>query len=81
LPLPVAPPLMVIQATLLAAVQAQPLAVVTATDAVKPAAPPLADVADSDGAQVTPACVMVKVLPAIVSVPVRGVPERLAVPL
>ena len=81
MPLPLAPALMVIQAALLEAVHAQPVAEVTLTDPVKPLAPPLAAVAESVGVQATPAWVTVKVLPPIVSVPLRGVPERFAVPL
>ena len=73
MPLPFAPALMVIQAALLTAVHAHPADTVTLTDPVKPVAPALDEVAESDGVQATPACVMVKVLPPIVSVPVRDV--------
>jgi hypothetical protein len=70
-PLPVAPALMVIQATLLVAVHAQPAAAVTVTVPLPPAAVAFADGAPIVGAHGVPACVTVKVAPAIVSVPVR----------
>ena len=73
MPLPVAPAVMVIQAALLVAVHAQPVAAVTVTVPVPPAAATLADAGEIVGAQVAPAWVIVKVLPAIVSVPVRAV--------
>ena len=72
---------MVSQAALLTAVHAQPVDAVTPTDPVKAVAPPLAEVVESDGVHGAPACVMVKVLPPIVSVPVRAVLVRFAVPL
>ena len=73
MPLPVAPALMVSHAALLVAVHAQPLAAVTVTVPVIPADVTLADAWEIVGVQGAPACVTVKVLPPIVSVPVRGV--------
>jgi len=80
LPLPLAPALTVIQASLLAAVQLQPVPAVTvtvpvvATDEVR---------FDEAGAivivQGAPACVTVNVCPPIVSVPVRDVVPVFAV--
>ena len=72
MPLPVAPALIAIQASLLTAVQLQPVPAVTVTVPVVAAA----DVRfDEVGAMVnvqgTPACVTVKVCPPIVIVPVR----------
>jgi len=82
LPLPLAPALMVIQASLLAAVQLQPVPAVTvtvpvvATDVVR---------FDEAGAivnvQGAAAWVTVKVCPPIVIVPVRDVVPALAVTL
>jgi len=82
LPLPLAPALIVIQASLLAAVQLQPVPAVTvtvpvvATDDVR---------FDEVGAIVNvhgaPACVTVKVCPATVIVPVRDVVPVLAATL
>lgn len=71
MPLPVAPAVIVIHAALLVEVHEQPVAAVTATVAVPPPAAALADVDPMVGVQAAPACVTVKVLPAIVSVPVR----------
>jgi hypothetical protein len=73
LPLPVAPAPIVIHAALLVAVHAQPIAAVTATVPVVPLDTALADVGEIVGAQVVPACVTVKVLPPMVTVPVREV--------
>jgi hypothetical protein len=70
-PEPGVPPVTVIQGALLVAFQLQPAAAVTATLPVPPAAAMLVDVGEIDGAQVVPAWVTVKVLPAIVNVPVR----------
>jgi hypothetical protein len=71
LPDPVAPPVTVIHAALLAAVHAQPVAAVTLLLPLPPAA--LADcvVGEIDGEHAAAACVTVNVTPAIVSVPVR----------
>jgi hypothetical protein len=73
LPLPFAPPLIVIHDALLVVVQAQPVAAVTATVPVFPAAATLTDAGEIAGAHGAPACVTVNVDPAIVSVPVRPV--------
>jgi len=61
----------VIHAALLVDVHEQPVAAVTATVLLPPPAAALAVVAESVGVQATPAWVTVKVLPAIVNVPVR----------
>lgn len=72
MPLPLAPPVTVIQAALLVAVHAQPVPAVTvtvplvATDVLRLTAE--GRIVNEHGA---PGCVMVKVLPPIVSVPVR----------
>ena len=73
LAVPDAPWVTVIQPSLLTAVQLQPLAAVTVTAPLE--APPRrsADVGEIVALHGAPACVTVKVLPAIVSVPVRGV--------
>ena len=73
LPLPPAPALIVIQAALFVAVQSQPADAVTVTDPVAPAAATLAEPGEIVGAHVAPACMAVKVLPPMVSVPVRDV--------
>ena len=73
MPLPLAPALIVSHAALLAAVQPQPVAAVTVTDPVPPAAAMLADGVEIVGVHVAPACVIEKVLPPIVNVPVREV--------
>jgi hypothetical protein len=69
LPLPFAPPVTLIHAAPLTAVQVQPAGAVTLTLSGPPFGPKEMDVADSVGVQATPASVTVKVLPAIVSVP------------
>ena len=73
LAVPDAPWVTVIQPSLLTAVQLQPLAAVTVTAPLE--APPRrsADVGEIVALHGAPACITVKVLPAIVSVPVRGV--------
>jgi len=70
----------VIQLVLLVAVQAHPVVAVTATVPVEPAAATLAEVAPIVGVQAAAACVIVKVLPATVSVPEREVLVVLAMP-
>jgi hypothetical protein len=81
LPLPVAPALMVIHDALSVAVHAHPVTAVTATVFVLAPKPRLADAGAIVGAQGAPAWLTLKVLPAIVSVPVRGVVVGLAVTL
>ena len=81
LPLPLAPAVTVIQPALLVAVQAQPVAAVTVIVAVPAASDGFAEVGAIVGAQGAPACVTVKVLPAIVSVPVRALVVGFAVTL
>jgi hypothetical protein len=71
LPVPDTPLVIVSHAAFEVAVQAQPLPAVTETDDEPPAAPTDALVGETDGLQ-TPAWVTVKVIPAIVIVPVRG---------
>ena len=73
LPLPVPPAEMVTQPALLVAVHAQPPVVVTSTVPDPPAAANDWLGAERLKAQAAPACVTVNVLPATVSVPVRGV--------
>jgi len=64
---------MVIQAALLAAVQLQPAATVTGTTPVDAVAPTSTATGEIVGVQLAPDWVSVKVFPAIVIVPVRGV--------
>ena len=71
LPLPVAPAVTVIQASLLVAVHAQPPAAATVTVPVPAAEVGLAVAGEIVGVQGAPAWVIVKVLPPIVSVAVR----------
>jgi hypothetical protein len=78
LPDPVAPALIVIQLALLAAVHAQPVGAVTATVPLPAAAVRLVEVGEIAGVHGVPACVTVKLAPAIVSVPVRLVVAALA---
>jgi hypothetical protein len=73
LPLPLATAVSVIHPAVLVAVHAQPVAAMTETLPVPPAATTLADVGEMVGAHVAPACVIVKVLPATVRVPVLAV--------
>ena len=76
LPLPVAPAVTVIHASLLVATQLHPADAKTVMVPVAPVAAKLAnegEVVDTHDTGVTPACVTVNVLPAIVSVPVRDV--------
>jgi hypothetical protein len=77
LPVPLAPAVIVIQDTLLAAVHVQPAAVVMVALAV---AAPLAAVCESGTTLKVhePACVTVIVWPAIVSVPARAPDPMLA---
>jgi hypothetical protein len=71
LPAPDAPAVTVSQLSLLTAVQAQPAGAVTVTVPVPPFDTTLCDVGEIVSVQVMPAWLTVKVLPAIVSVPVR----------
>jgi hypothetical protein len=73
LPLPLAPLVIVIQDVVVVAVQAHPVVAVTATVPVAPAATTLADAGAIVGAQGRPVCVTVKVLPPMLTVPVREV--------
>ena len=80
--MPLAPAVMVIQPTLLAAVQLHPVPAVTVT--VPVAAADVArfdDVGEMLNVQGAPACVTVKVFPAMVSVPLREVVPVFAVTL
>ena len=75
LPLPLAPALAAGHlGELGVAVQSQPADAVTATDPVAPAAATLAEPGEITGAHVAAACMTVKVLPPMVSVPLRDVP-------
>jgi hypothetical protein len=71
LPAPDAPAVTVSQLSLLTAVHAQPAGAVTATVPVPPLDTTLCEVGEIVSVQVIPACVTVKLLPAIVSVPER----------
>ena len=71
LPLPAAPLLMPSHDAPLDAVHAQPVAVVTLVVPLPPPAAMLAEVGEIVCAHAAPACVIVNVVPAIVSVPVR----------
>ena len=80
IPVPLPPLVTVIHAALLTPVHAQPLVVVTVVDNGPPAAG--ADCAVDERAKLqAPLCVTVSVVPAIVSVPVRGVVAVLAATL
>ena len=78
-PLPLAPPVMVIHETPLAAVHAQPAGVVTRTLAAPPPLGNGALVGAIAKVHAAPLWVTVNVLPAIVIVPVRGEDEGLEV--
>ena len=73
MPVPVAPALIVIQVALLVAVHAQPVTAVTVTVPVPAADVTLAEAGEIVGTHGTPACVTVKVLPPMVTVPLRPV--------
>jgi hypothetical protein len=62
----------VIQAALLAAVQAHPVPALTGSTPVKAAAPTVIEVDDSETVHPGAACVTVKVFPPTVKVPVRA---------
>ena len=82
LPVPLLPLLIDSHVALLVAVHAQPVAAVTVTvPPVVPAAGTLADPAVSVGAHGAPACVIVNVLPPIVSTSERAVVVGFAVTL
>jgi hypothetical protein len=74
LPDPLAPEVMVIQLSLLAAVQAQPVPAVTATAVPAPPLLPIDWLVGLIDAAHPPPCVTVNVCPAIVMVPVRAAP-------
>jgi hypothetical protein len=76
LPLPDAPDVIVIQGTLLTAVQVHEPWVLTLTEPVAAALPTSCDVGEIEYEQLLPVCSTVNVWPAIVSVPVRDPPER-----
>ena len=71
MPVPLAPPVIVIQGALLTAVHVQLEPVVMLNDSVRPVTGTEAPVAASEYVQVPPACVTVKVWPPTVMVPVR----------
>ncbi len=72
-PEPLAPAVTVIHPTLLTAVHAQPVTAVIVADPVAPLAATDCDEGEIVGVQGAPASFTVNVLPAIVSVPLRGV--------
>jgi hypothetical protein len=78
LPVPVAPALIVIHATLLVAAHAHPVPAVTVTVPVLAEETTLADVGEIAGVHGAAACETVNVSPPIVSVPVRVVVAGLA---
>ena len=80
-PEPVAPPVTVIHAALVAAVQAQPVVVATVADPFPPAADTVWLVGDTVKVHVDVFCVTLNVWPPIVMVPVRGCAAELAVTL
>ena len=77
-PLPLLPPVTVIQLSLLVAVQLQPLPAVTLTLAPPPAAATVWLVGDTAKLHAALLCVTVTVCPATVSVPLREVVAVLA---
>lgn len=79
LPLPLLPAVIVIQEALLDAVHAQPLAALTVTFPVAAPDPSVALTGERTNVQTAPSCDTVKLRPAIVRVPVRGVVLVLAV--
>ena len=81
MPLPLDPPLIVIQDALLLAVQVQPAPTVTATVPENEVAGTLDEVGEIVAMHGAPACVIVKVLPAIVRTALRGVLPALAATL
>jgi hypothetical protein len=72
-PDPFAPAVTVIHPVLLTVVHAHPVAADTVADPDPPAAPVVSDDGEILGAHAAPASLTVKVLPPIVSVPLRGV--------
>jgi hypothetical protein len=78
LPVPLAPDVIVIQPTLLLAVQAHPPGAVTLTVPLPPLELYDLVVADSEYVQATPPSVTVKVWPAMVTVPVSALELLLA---
>jgi len=81
LPLPDAPAVTVIQASLLTAVQLQPVPAVTVTVPVVAADVGFNEVGEIVNVHGTPACVTVNVCPPIVIVPVRELVLALAATL
>jgi hypothetical protein len=81
LPVPVAPAVIVIQASLLVADQPHPADALTVTMLEPPDAAVVVDVGESADTQGTPACVTVNVWPPIVIVPVRELVLALAATL
>jgi hypothetical protein len=78
---PVAPALMVIHGALLVDVQSQPVGAVTVMMPAAAASETIAEAGEIDGVQGAPPCVMVKVFPPTVTVPVREVVVGLAATL
>jgi hypothetical protein len=78
-PLPLPPALIVAHDALLVAVQLQPIGAVTGTVPVPAVATTLAEAGEIVGVHAAPAWVSEKVLPAMVTVPVRAVTAGFAV--
>src|SRR5439155_1214563 len=78
LPVPLAPAVIVIHASVVVAVHEQPVGAVTPTVPDPPPTTTACVAGESVEVQGTPACVTVNVLPATVSVPVRDVPAVFA---
>lgn len=79
MPLPLPPAVIVSQDTLLEAVHAHPLKAVTVTLPDAAPEPTVALTGERTNVQAAPSCVTVKLRPAIMRVPVRGVVLVLAV--
>ena len=78
MPVPLAPPVIEIQFTFVAAVQPQPAPAVTVTLALPPVEVKLFVVGEIEYVHGAPPCVTVNVSPAIVIVPVRALVEPFA---
>ena len=78
MPLPLAPAVIVIQLTLLAAVHEQPVPAVIVTLPVLAVSATVAEVGATVKVQGAPLCVIVTVWPAMVMVPVRDVVDVFA---
>lgn len=81
MPVPVAPAVIVIHASLLVAFQPHPVEALTVTMLEAPDVPTVVDDGERAETQETPTCVTVNVWPPIVIVPVRDVVPVLAATL